>query len=219
MKTSSSTFNPTEEAFLLNSLHEIVKIWARGSGKASFSLEVSDGQANLSLGIQLGHPGDQHYDPGAHLHHHHLHDQQQDVIKPKRRHKGPKRREKDRARAAAHQARLQPDEAAPVTLVTAAPAVKLPFSGKLLPLNTKPSVASPQAIKTPSTLSSMSPTTPKKLPSTSDPPFKKYLDVSLVKKQLFPHQLSPPDDAAEEIPTSQNYQEREKQIWRRLFKT
>ena len=64
MKTSSSTFSLTEEAFLLQSLHEIVKIWARGVGKASFSLDVHDGKANLNLGIQLGHPSEQHYDPG-----------------------------------------------------------------------------------------------------------------------------------------------------------
>ena len=220
MKTSSSNFSLTEEEFLLNSLHEIVKIWARGSGKASFSLDVSDGQANLSLRFQLGHPGDQHYDPGAHLHHHHPHDQQQDDVQQKRRHKGPKRRAKDRARAAAHQARLQSEAADPARLVTAAPAVvKLPCSGKLLPLNTKTSVATLEAT-TPSTSSSISPTTPKKLQSTSEPPFSKYLHVRVVKKQLFTHQESPGDThhAAEEIPTSQNYQEREN-LWTRLFKT
>ena len=66
---TSSTFSLTEEAFLLNSLHEIVKNWAAGSGKDSFRLDVSDGKANLSLGFQLGHPGEQHYDPGAQPHH------------------------------------------------------------------------------------------------------------------------------------------------------
>ena len=218
MKTSSSTFSLTEEAFLLNSLHEIVKIWARGSGKASFSLDVSDGQANLSLGIQLGHPGDQHYDPGAQPCHLPPHDQQQDVDQKKRRHKGPKRREKDRARAAAHQTRLQSEAAAPAKLDTADPGVvMLPFSGKLLPLYPKPSAA--PLPSTPSTTSStMSPNTPKKLLSTSQPTSKKYVDVSVVKKQLFPHQLSQADDhhAAEEI-SSQNYQEREKILWSRLF--
>jgi hypothetical protein len=219
MKTSSSTFSLTEEAFLLNSLHEIVKIWARGKGKASFSLDVSDGLANLSLGIQLGHPSDQHYDPGAQLHHLSPREQPQDVVQQRRRHKGPKRREKDRARAAAHQARLQSQAAAPANLGTADPAVvKLPFSGKLLPLNTKPTTA-PLPATTPSTSSSTSPTTPKKLFSTLEPAFKKYLDVSIVKKQLFPHQLSHGDDqpAAEEIQPNQNYQEREKMLWTRLF--
>ena len=221
MKTSSSNFSLTEEEFLLNSLHEIVKIWARGKGKASFSLDVSDGLANLSLGIQLGHPSDQHYDPGAQPHHLPTHEQHQDVVQQSRRHKGPKRREKDRARAAAHQARLQSEAADPARLVTAAPAVvKLPCSGKLLPLNTKTSVATLEAT-TPSPSSSISPTTPKKLQSTSEPPFRKYLDVSVVKKQLFTHQESPGDahHAAEEIPPSQNYQEREKDLWTRLFKT
>ena len=212
-----NTFSLTEEAFLLNSLHEIVKIWASGTGKASFSLDVSDGKANLNLGIQLGHPDDHH--PGAQPHPLFPHDQQ-DVVHPKpRRHKGPKRREKDRARAAAHQARLQSEVAAAVQ-DTAVPAVKLPFSGKLLPLKTKPSPApSFQAATTPPLSSRLSPTTPKKLTSTSsEPTFKKYLDVSVVKKQLFPLQMS--QQGVDEIPsTSQNYQEREKNLWTRLFET
>jgi hypothetical protein len=213
---TSSTFSLSEEAFLLNSLHEIVKIWASGSGKASFSLDVRDGKANRSLGFQLGHPSDQHYDPGAQPHQRPPHDQQQDVVQQKRRHKGPNRREKDRARAAAHQARLQSAAAAPAKCDTADPAViKLPFSGKLLPLKRKPSQA-PHHDTTPSTSSLLSPTTPKKLTSTSEPTFKKYLDVSIVKKQLFPHQLSQGD---EEISTSQNYQKREKKLWTRLFET
>ena len=86
---------------------------------ASFSLDVSVGQANLSLRIQLGHPGDQHYDPGAQPHPLPPHDQQQDVVQQKRRHKDPKRREKDRARAAAHQTRLQSEAAAQAECETA----------------------------------------------------------------------------------------------------
>jgi hypothetical protein len=186
----SSNFSLTEEEFLLNSLHEIVKIWASGSGKASFSLDVSDGKANLSLGFQLGHPDDRH--PGAQPHHLSPHDQQ-DVVKQKlRRPKGPKRL-----------VSLQ-SEAAAAERDTADPAVKLPFSGKLLPLKTKPLPAPLEEATTPSTSSRLSPTTPKKLTSTNtEPTFKKYLDVSIVKKQLFPHQLS--QQGAEEIPTtSQN---------------
>jgi hypothetical protein len=215
MRTSNN-FSLSEEAFLLNSLHEIVKIWASGSGKASFSLDVCDGKANLSMGFQLGHPSDQHHDPDAQPHH--LPHEQQDVAKQKRRQKGPKRREKDCARAAAHQARLQSEAAAPAPTKsdTAAPAaVKLPFSGKLLPLKSKPSPA-PFEATSPSTSSSFPPTTPKKLSSTIELTFKKYADVSVVKKQLFPYQLSQGD---EEIPTSKNYQEREKNLWTRLFGT
>ena len=73
------------------------------------------------------------YNPGAQPHDLTPHDQQQDVVRQKRRHKGPKRRRK----IAAHQACLQSVEAAPAKLDTADPAVvKLPFSGKPLPLNT-----------------------------------------------------------------------------------
>jgi hypothetical protein len=115
------------------------------------------------------------------------------------------------ARAAAHQARLQSQAAAPPKLDKAVSAVvKLPFSGKLLPLYPKPSAAPLPA--TPSlTSSSMFPTTPRKLLSTSQPTIKKYWDVNVVNKQLFPHQLSQADDhhAADEL-SSQNYQEKEK---------
>ena len=53
MKTLTSTFILREEAFLLNILYAIFKICARGSGKASFSRDVSDVQAALNLSFQL----------------------------------------------------------------------------------------------------------------------------------------------------------------------
>ena len=50
----------TEEAFSLRSLREVVNIWTRGSGQASFNLEIQDGVADLKLGFQLGKPSDPH---------------------------------------------------------------------------------------------------------------------------------------------------------------
>ena len=46
--------NNTEEASLLSSLNEIVKVWARGSGQAKFDLNICDGVAELSLNFKLG---------------------------------------------------------------------------------------------------------------------------------------------------------------------
>ena len=114
----------SEEAFLLSSLREVVNIWSRGTGQASFNLTVKEGVADLQLGFKLGMPGD------AHLHHEHqvplYHPQQhapeQEQAAKKRRRKGPSRRQRDRARAAAFQARKQPE------------VVILPFHGKILPL-------------------------------------------------------------------------------------
>ena len=65
--------------------------------------------------------------------HHHVQDQRD----KQKRHKGPERLQKDRARAAAYQARHQPEKAATEQIKTAAvPAVvKLPFTGTILPIN------------------------------------------------------------------------------------
>ena len=59
MKTNT-TFSHSEEAFLLSSLHEVVKVWASGNGKASFSLNIENGSAELQLAFKLGHPSEEH---------------------------------------------------------------------------------------------------------------------------------------------------------------
>ena len=55
MNVKNSNFCFTEEAFLLSSLHEVIKVWSRGSGQASFDLNISDGSAELKLGFKLDH--------------------------------------------------------------------------------------------------------------------------------------------------------------------
>ena len=62
----STTFSLTEEAFPLRSLREVVNVWARGSGQASFNLKSSNGTADLQLDFQLGLP----YEPHLHPPHH-----------------------------------------------------------------------------------------------------------------------------------------------------
>ena len=65
-------------------------IWHRGTGHASFNLQVNDGQADLQLSFKLGKPDDPHLP----------------LPSKKTRGKGEKQRERDRARAAAHHAKL-----------------------------------------------------------------------------------------------------------------
>lgn len=96
----------TEEAFVLASLKEFVKLWGSGS-QASFQLECNNGQACFKLSSQLGSPADRHFVPpvprrrdchGVHgSPHKHPHPRQ----------KGPAQRERNRARAAAHRAKQQ----------------------------------------------------------------------------------------------------------------
>ena len=139
-QANPSMFNITEEAFLLASLKEVVHVWARGNGQASFNLSIKDGQADLQLGFQLGRVADPHL---PHLHYHEAapaFNQDQDYQPhPRRKWKGPARRDRDRARAAQHQARHQPEIAAASTAAseTASHAVILPFIGKLLPIAPK----------------------------------------------------------------------------------
>ena len=92
MNLNSIPFSLSEEAFLLNSLSEVTKVWARSTGKATFNFSVQDGQAHLQLGFQLGMPGDPHLPPHP-------------PCLPKT--KTSIRRERDRIRAAEHQEKLK----------------------------------------------------------------------------------------------------------------
>ena len=104
MASTANYFNHTEEAFLLSSLHEVVKVWARGSGQANFGLNVSNGSAELNLSFTLGHPSDLHHVPPQFNHPNPDQDQEQHSKKKKMGRKTAARRERDRARAQAYQA-------------------------------------------------------------------------------------------------------------------
>jgi hypothetical protein len=56
MNTTNCSYS--EEAFLLNSLHEVVKVWASGSGKADFQLKIDNGTAEPEL-QKVVEPGNQ----------------------------------------------------------------------------------------------------------------------------------------------------------------
>ena len=57
-----SNFN-FSEAFLLSSLKKVRKIWGKGTGEASFNLNILDGVAELQLHFKLGSPCDLHCVP------------------------------------------------------------------------------------------------------------------------------------------------------------
>ena len=89
----------TEEAFVLANVKECVKLWGFGR-RANLQLECQNGQDCIKFSSQLGAPADRHFTPripqhGPHEPQHHF-----------PRHKGPKERESDRDRAAAHRTKL-----------------------------------------------------------------------------------------------------------------
>ena len=116
MKTLNFSFS--EEAFLLNSLQEVVKVWASGNGGANFNLKIGNGSAELQLAFRLGHARDVHAVPSQQYNlqqpHHDLHLKQQLPRHPC--HKGPARREKDCAQAVKHQACLKSKNSADILL-------------------------------------------------------------------------------------------------------
>ena len=173
----------TEEAFLLHSLKEVVKIWSRGSGQATFNLSVQDGLASLQLGFQLGRPADSHILP-----------QDSDLVQPqhqpddlpqdhagwqqqwrRRRYRGPAQRARDRARAAAHQASYQSSPAA-------VPAVgcRATVPGKLLPVKQTMEKVTTQAQSQPLYVSARQTKATNDLESGT-----RNVDLHLAKKALF----------------------------------
>ena len=146
MSTNSSIpFNLTEEAFLLYSIHEVMKVWASKSGNANMNISVQNGMVDLQLGFQLGPPGD-----------HHLPPQPQNLpIYP--RYKTPERKAKDRARAAAHQQAQQllktssPKESpmSPLTITPSYPSLCCNATNPFLLENKAVSAFQPQNPETP----------------------------------------------------------------------
>ena len=236
MNSATTTFNHSEEAFLLSSLHEVVKVWIRGSGQASFNLNISDGTADLNLGFKLGNPAEPHCHPCPPPNN--LRDepvQPPTVEHHRRRRKGPGRRLRDEERAGKYHIQRQSKLAADSAPVSAAkPAVILPFTGKLLQIKkcdgeTIDSVDSLFNYTPPASV----PPTNAKTPSKSSTPAVKYFDVNLARKQLFDvtKQKPPPETSTKPIPGNspsqppppkpdgpQTYKKKEEELWTRLFK-
>ena len=140
----------SEESYVLASLKEFVRIWGSGN-QASFSLECRNGQACFKMASQLGHPASQHFVPHPFPRQYQHHGPHGAGDGPQHRIKGPGQRRRDRARAAAHQARLNDqlteprlpaatathadsEQVPPPPLPTAAPAAHKPPPPDSLPI-------------------------------------------------------------------------------------
>ena len=131
-----NNFNHTEHAFVLSSLQEVVKVWSRGFGQASFDINVTDSVAELKLGFKLGRPHESHvhFPPDSRNQQHHQYDLDKDQVQENvfdhrsKRQKTAARKERDRARAEKYKATKQQNKQ------RSASDLVLPFSGNLLPV-------------------------------------------------------------------------------------
>ena len=199
---TTSTFTLSEEAFLLSSLSEVVKVWARGSGQANFNLSIDDGVADLQLNFKLGHP------TAAHIHQEHC----EPVYPPHHQEGGhlPNKRNRDCARAAQHQTRLRQLGLAAASNCDAAdpvPDIVLPFSGKLIQVKPTAPVATPP-LSTPPLVAPTKPSTP----AANTP---RRVDVDLAKRQLFPAAGNPKPPS--QVNQPKTYKQMEDKMWSRLF--
>ena len=231
----------TEEAFLLSSLNEVVKVWARGSGQAKFDLSICDGVADLSLNFKLGHPSDQHCEPPHQTFQHDQPDAQheepdKEPFHPVPQPKSQARREKNRLRAARHRAATAVATAAAADSASASTVI-LPFKGKILPVIRKeeataaPQTAaptSPDPAATPTSSTSTTASTIEAAASAASPKLVRPVkasqtqptsfDAKFVKKKLFPipsnHQVPPRNP---DVGKRKCYKMKEDDLWTKLF--
>ena len=113
-------FSKCEEAFLLKNVQNVIDVWARGSGLAKMNLSVKNGQAELQLFYQLGHPEVSHL-PQHHQPVHPSNLQHPPNFQPVRRQKSQRRILKDRKRAAEYQSRKKAEADLLAAAATSAP--------------------------------------------------------------------------------------------------
>ena len=251
---TSTNFDNSEEAFVWSSFREVLKVWRKGSNEASFNLDIKNGKATLQLNFMLGNPSDPHCDdhcppqpdgyPHPHLNNHHPHGPADHGRRGRR--KGPARIQKDRARAAAFQASKlgAAASAAPTAVTESVPAaVKLPFSGSLLPLKKKiiGGIMQPVPTSTSSVSSLSKPLSASPPPSsyaaavsTVPAPVKKVgnwkpdVNPESAKKRLFqashplplltqpePDQVAPCHD--DDVQSRNNFKKKEDELFKKLF--
>ena len=151
-------------------------------------------------------------------------DHEQHPIRQRKRRKGPARRESDRARAAQHRARFQPDTTAVSSCgkeqagALKLPPVLLPITGKLLPVKpvtpppsnaTAPAATPPTCVPQPSVT-----TAPTKTAAEATP--KRNLDFKSARRHLFSN--VPPNQKPTLAPARDAYKIKEDKLWTRLFK-
>ena len=150
-------------------------------------------------------------------------DHEQHPIRQRKRRKGPARRESDRARAAQHRARFQPDTTAVSSCgkeqagALKLPSVLLPITGKLLPVKpvTPPpsNATAPAATPPPRAPPSSGTTAPIKTAAAATP---NSLDLNSARKHLFSN--APSKQKPTLAPARDAYKRKEDELWTRLFK-
>ena len=231
----------TEEAFLLSSLNEVVKVWARGSGQAKFDLSICDGVADLSINFKLGHPSDEHCDhqtlqPDPHDAQHEGEEPGQEPLRPVPQRKSQAGQERNQLRAARHRTATAA-AAESAESAAASTDVILPFKGKIIPvLRKEEATADPQTSAPTSSLPTATPTSPSTTTastigaaaSAASPKLVRPVkasqtqpasfDAKFVKKKLFPipssRQVTPriPDAGKRKC-----YKMKEDKLWTKLF--
>jgi hypothetical protein len=128
--SSSNTFTMAKRQYLHSKLDEILRVWDRGTGVGSFIFIVKNGIPDFEFCTKLNFTN---VSPPVNSHPH-----QSNYRHGQRRHRGPGRRERDRLRAAKHQAAL-----AAQTAAAAVPASKFPGKGQVIGNGTKPTLPIP----------------------------------------------------------------------------
>ena len=209
-------YSNLHKTVLCRSLDEIVKIWRRGSGKASFSVDINDGVAELRMTLPISQFPDNCQAKDD------LPCETNLEFKPRprtRKKKSPSQRRRDARRAEAFRERK-----------IRIPDLVLPFSGEILPLQSSSiEIGKSTAVAQNAYSSALVYTLPATSQPNLEPPIKgqsqlSYKDVSLAKKQLFSHGSTPPPHSsadsekdAQVVIDQPAYQRKEDEQWRKLF--
>ena len=118
---TSNTVSPTsctldKRQFLHSKLDEILHVWARGSGQGSFIFIIKDGSPDFEFCSKIDFTD--------------VSPPKQEIQQNPQRSRGPARRERDRQRAAKHQAVCAARATAVSTAVTASPVSTFPGEGQ-----------------------------------------------------------------------------------------
>ena len=214
MKMAPTRHNEDNETLIYNTIHELIKIWRKGSGQANLSIDINDGLCDLNLSFKF----ERQFNGLATC------TNQIPVINPSfgqkknrnRRRKSPSQRERDRKRA---EYRLQKIKKTKIIL---------PFSGQLLPLN---EINIIEDVVDPCDHTVEVEDSPKSVVNTPEVPMKNscmndklYTDVNSVKKKLFSANDLPVTSSSHEVQPQKvqhyplNYQKREEAVWSKLFR-
>ena len=211
-------FSDSEEALLFDSLSEVVKIWAKGCGRANLSVNVVDGAAEVTLKFLLGKSAHSFQQASNVVSTDTADDTEYSHVVEKRcfqrnsKKKSPSRKKRNQQRAQVHQQRKK----------SSLSRLILPFSGKLLEVNPEPLKPSddviPDLVVTPP--SSLVP--PPQIQAKCSISRQEQVtdDIDHAKKKLFSGDasiMSTGQDSTSLKNQTKAYQRKEDEIWAKLF--